>query len=80
LKVIQKIQVANVELRKMKADIIDEHYYRRPEWFFENAFRYDNYERNGTKIFAGEYAGQSDKAVSIENKTTYERRLQKQHS
>jgi alpha-N-arabinofuranosidase len=58
----------NSELRKMKADIIDEHYYRRPEWFFQNASRYDNYERNGTKIFAGEYAGQSDKAVSIENK------------
>ncbi|MEY2917266.1 MAG: hypothetical protein RIS73_980, partial [Bacteroidota bacterium] len=58
----------NGELRKMKADIIDEHYYRRPEWFFENASRYDNYERNGAKIFAGEYAGQSDKTVSIENK------------
>jgi alpha-L-arabinofuranosidase len=58
----------NGELRKMKADIIDEHYYRRPEWFFENASRYDNYERNGSKIFAGEYAGQSDKTVSIENK------------
>lgn len=58
----------NGELRKMKVDIIDEHYYRRPEWFFENANRYDNYDRNGAKIFAGEYAGQSDKMVSIENK------------
>jgi alpha-L-arabinofuranosidase len=58
----------NGELRKMKVDIIDEHYYRRPEWFFENANRYDNYDRSGAKIFAGEYAGQSDKTVSIENK------------
>jgi alpha-N-arabinofuranosidase len=58
----------NSELRKMKVDIIDEHFYRRPEWFFENASRYDNYDRNGAKIFAGEYAGQSDKTVSIENK------------
>jgi alpha-L-arabinofuranosidase len=58
----------NGELRKMKADIIDEHFYRRPEWFFENANRYDNYDRNGAKIFAGEYAGQSDKTVSVENK------------
>ncbi len=58
----------NNELRSMKADIIDEHYYRRPEWFLENATRYDNYDRNGPKIFAGEYAGQSDKTVSINNK------------
>jgi hypothetical protein len=27
----------NTELRNMNADIIDEHYYRRPEWFFANA-------------------------------------------
>ena len=52
----------------MKVDIIDEHFYRRPEWFFENASRYDNYDRSGAKIFAGEYAGQSDKTVSVENK------------
>lgn len=58
----------NGELRKMKVDIIDEHFYRRPEWFFENASRYDNYDRSGAKIFAGEYAGQSDKTVSVENK------------
>jgi alpha-L-arabinofuranosidase len=64
----ERFDYLNGELRKMKADIIDEHFYRRPEWFFENASRYDNYDRNGAKIFAGEYAGQSDKTVSIENK------------
>jgi alpha-L-arabinofuranosidase len=58
----------NGELRKMNADIIDEHYYRRPEWFLANAARYDSYPRNGSKIFAGEYAAQSDKTVSINNK------------
>ena len=58
----------NNELRKMNADIIDEHYYRRPEWFMQNATRYDNYPRNGSKIFAGEYAAQSDKTVSPNNK------------
>ncbi len=44
------------EFRELKADIIDEHYYRSPEWFLENATRYDDYDRNGPKIFAGEYA------------------------
>lgn len=58
------------ELRKMNADIIDEHYYRRPEWFLQNASRYDNYPRNGPKIFAGEYAAQSDRTVSVNNKNT----------
>nr|WP_214460568.1 alpha-L-arabinofuranosidase C-terminal domain-containing protein [Flavihumibacter fluvii] len=43
-------------LRKMGADYIDEHYYRKPDWFLKNAARYDNYDRNGAKIFAGEYA------------------------
>ena len=58
----------NDEVRKLHADLIDEHYYRRPEWFLANAERYDNYPRNGSKIFAGEYAAQSDHTVSINNK------------
>jgi alpha-N-arabinofuranosidase len=61
----------NGELRGMKADIIDEHYYRRPEWFFSNAGRYDHYPRNGSKIFCGEYAAQSDKTVSVNNKNSW---------
>lgn len=44
------------ELKKLHADIIDEHYYRQPEWFRDNADRYDSYDRNGPKVFAGEYA------------------------
>ena len=58
----------NGELRKMNADLIDEHYYRGPEWFLANATRYDNYPRNGSKIFAGEYAAQSDQTVGINSK------------
>ena len=61
----------NTELRNMNADIIDEHYYRRPEWFFSNARRYDNYPRNGSKIFGGEYAAQSDHTVSSDNKNCW---------
>lgn len=37
-------------------DLIDEHYYYDPNWFFQNANRYDNYSRTGPKIFVGEYA------------------------
>jgi len=67
----ERFDYLNGELRKMNADIIDEHYYRRPEWFFSNARRYDNYPRNGAKIFGGEYAAQSDKTVSVDNKNCW---------
>jgi alpha-L-arabinofuranosidase len=46
----------NDKLRAMSINIIDEHYYRPPSWFLSSANRYDNYTRNGVKIFAGEYA------------------------
>ena len=37
-------------------DLVDEHYYSSPEWFLANAERYDSYDRNGPKVFAGEFA------------------------
>ena len=64
----ERFDYLNANLRKAGADIIDEHYYRRPEWFLQNANRYNNYPRNGSKVFAGEYAAQSDKTVSIHNR------------
>lgn len=67
----ERFDLLNTELRAMNADIIDEHYYRRPEWFMENAKRYDSYPRNASKIFAGEYAAQSDKTVSVDNKNNW---------
>ncbi len=44
------------QLRDMKIDIIDEHYYRPPSWFLSSVSRYDDYDRKGPKVFAGEYA------------------------
>jgi alpha-L-arabinofuranosidase len=51
-----KFNYLHAELTKEKADFLDEHYYQAPEWFMSNASRYDNYDRNGPKIFSGEYA------------------------
>jgi alpha-N-arabinofuranosidase len=65
----------NKELRSMHADIIDEHYYRRPEWFLQNARRYDSFPRSGSRIFAGEYAAQSDKTVSVYNRNNWQTAL-----
>jgi len=62
---------ASTELKKLNAEIVDEHYYKNPQWFFENATRYDNYDRNSYKIFAGEYAAQSVATVSPLNKNNW---------
>ena len=67
----ERFDYLNGELRKMNVDIIDEHYYRTPDWFLDNARRYDNYPRNGSKVFAGEYAAQSDKTVSVNNRNNW---------
>lgn len=44
------------EMRKLKVDLVDEHFYRNEEWFLKAGNRYDNYSRKGPKVFAGEYA------------------------
>ena len=49
-----------------------EHCYANPSWFFTNTHRYDHYDRNGPKVFMGEYAAQSVAAVSVKNRNTLE--------
>ncbi len=44
------------EMKRLGADLVDEHYYQSEDWFRANAGRYDNYSRKGPKVFAGEYA------------------------
>lgn len=44
------------EMKRVGVDLVDEHYYKEPEWFLANAARYDGYDRKGPKVFAGEYA------------------------
>lgn len=60
------------QLPALHADIVDEHCYARPDWFFNNTHRYDNYDRNGPKVFFGEYAAQSDQIVSVKNRNDLE--------
>jgi len=37
-------------------DLMDEHYYQDPQWFINQAFKYESYSRTGPKIYVGEYA------------------------
>ncbi|NDW12683.1 alpha-L-arabinofuranosidase [Bacteroides sp. 214] len=44
------------EMKRLKVDLVDEHFYRPEDWFLTQGARYDNYDRKGPKVFAGEYA------------------------
>ncbi|WP_052423895.1 alpha-L-arabinofuranosidase C-terminal domain-containing protein [Nonomuraea candida] len=46
--------------RDQKADLVDEHYYNNPDWFLANNHRYDTYDREGPKVFVGEYASRGN--------------------
>jgi alpha-N-arabinofuranosidase len=42
--------------RELKLAMVDEHYYVPPQWMWDNLARYDTYDRNGPKVYLGEYA------------------------
>ena len=62
-------------LKEYHPALVDEHYYNSPEWFFNNATRYDSYDRNTYKIFAGEYAAANVRMASPENRNVWETAL-----
>ena len=41
---------------KLPVDLLDEHYYRSPDWFAAAFHKYDTYNRQGPKVYVGEYA------------------------
>jgi len=64
-------QLAWKRLREPKADIVDEHCYDKPEWFYKEATRFDAYDRTGPKVFMGEYAAQNVGTCSPENRNVW---------
>jgi len=70
-----RFNLLNTSLRANKADFIDEHYYRPADWFLKNAGRYDNYPRNGSKVFVGEYAVHADKSLTGHDKSNWQSAL-----
>lgn len=43
-------------MKELKADLVDEHFYRDEHWYLSHGLRYEGYDRKGPKVFAGEYA------------------------
>ncbi|NTD97558.1 alpha-L-arabinofuranosidase [Agrobacterium tumefaciens] len=70
-----RFNLLNTSLRENKADFIDEHYYRPADWFLKNAGRYDNYPRNETKVFVGEYAVHADQNYVGSNRNNWQSAL-----
>jgi alpha-L-arabinofuranosidase len=48
--------IATMPLKRMKPDVLDDHYYKRADEFFADVKHYDAVDRNGRKIFVGEWA------------------------
>jgi alpha-N-arabinofuranosidase len=68
----KEVAYLQTQMRALKADIVDEHFYRSPGWFADNTGFYDAYERGGPKVFVGEYAAQSKGIASPDNRNTWE--------
>lgn len=53
--------------REAKANnipVVDEHYYNSIGWYFHHRDFYDNYDRNGTKVYLGEWASKGNNVVN----------------
>jgi alpha-L-arabinofuranosidase len=51
---------SNILYRRFPDTVIDEHSYNAPQWFLDNARRYDFYDRKRNKVFMGEYAAHTE--------------------
>ena len=52
----KKFDIGWKAMKQQKVDLVDEHFYRPESWFLNSGLRYENYDRKGPKVFAGEYA------------------------
>ncbi len=48
--------IATTAVKSRKPDLIDDHFYRSAESFFDDVHHYDQTDRSGPKIFVGEWA------------------------
>jgi alpha-N-arabinofuranosidase len=48
--------IATTPVKSVTPDVIDDHYYKRAVEFYDDVHHYDKTDRNGPKIFVGEWA------------------------
>jgi len=71
----EEIEFLWKQWRKLQPEIVDEHFYRQPEFYLQNVDWYDDYERGGPKLFVGEYGAQSVGVASPNNRNIWETAL-----
>jgi alpha-L-arabinofuranosidase len=49
---------------QQRVPMVDEHYYKSPQWFWDNLARYDTYGREKSAVYLGEYAAHDDRRRS----------------
>ncbi|MBQ0073037.1 MAG: alpha-L-arabinofuranosidase [Prevotella sp.] len=57
--------------------IVDEHYYNSQGWYFNHRDFYDNYDRNGTKVYLGEWASKGNNASNALVEAAYMTNLER---
>jgi alpha-N-arabinofuranosidase len=62
---LQLIATTKVTLRK--PDVLDEHFYRKPQDFEKDTHHYDEYSRSGPKVFVGEWASRTNEPEPTPN-------------
>lgn len=57
--------------RELSIDLVDEHSYRAPKWFFENLDRFDGYDRTGPGVYLGEYGSKGNTMLNALAEAAY---------
>jgi alpha-L-arabinofuranosidase len=57
--------------RGLGIDLVDEHSYKAPKWFFENLDRFDGYDRTGPAVYLGEYGSKGNTMLNALAEAAY---------
>ncbi|MET7490035.1 alpha-L-arabinofuranosidase C-terminal domain-containing protein [Streptomyces sp. NPDC005538] len=57
--------------RDLAVDLVDEHSYKSPKWFFENLDRFDAYDRGGPGVYLGEYGSKGNTMLNALAEAAY---------
>ena len=56
---------------QLNLPVVDEHYYKDPEWLMANLHRYDSYQRSNAHVYLGEYASWGNKMKNAISEAAY---------
>lgn len=59
------------EAKAKNIPIVDEHYYNSISWYFHHRDFYDNYDRQGTKVYLGEWASKGNNVINALMEAAY---------